>query len=204
VELYYYQELEKLLKNNIFKLYLTKINNNKMKAIKFSAVIIAVVTLFSFSSCYIEPVDSDLLGNVINPTSVAGTYRMTAFNTGIPTDLNNDRVASTNQMLETTCFNGSTIVINPDGTFRATSKGVEISSSNTLQCFSDPDYTGTWTLNATVLKLTYIDAGVIVDELFSVSANSLLYSVPQGQVIGTSATNVPIFLTTSYNIIYTK
>jgi hypothetical protein len=183
---------------------LTKINNNKMKAIKFSAVIIAVVTLFSFSSCYIEPVDSDLLGNVINPTSVAGTYRMTAFNTGIPTDLNNDRVASTNQMLETTCFNGSTIVINPDGTFRATSKGVEISSSTTLQCFSDPDYTGTWTLNATVLKLTYIDAGVIVDELFSVSANSLLYSVPQGQVIGTSATNVPIFLTTSYNIVYTK
>jgi hypothetical protein len=183
---------------------LTKINNNKMKAIKFSAVIIAVVTLFSLSSCYIEPVDSDLLGNVINPTSVAGTYRMTAFNTGIPTDLNNDRVASTNQMLETTCFNGSTIVINPDGTFRATSKGVEISSSTTIQCFSDPDYTGTWTLNSTVLKLTYIDAGVIVDELFSVSANSLLYSVPQGQVIGTSATNVPIFLTTSYNIIYTK
>jgi hypothetical protein len=175
-----------------------------MKTIKFSAAVLSVISLISISSCNIEPVDSDLLGNLINPASVAGTYRMTAFNTGIPTDLNNDRVASTNQMLETTCFNGSTIVINPDGTFIATSKGVDINASSSITCFSDPDYTGTWTLNATVLKLTYVDAGVIVDELFSVFSNTLLYSVPQGQIVGTSSTNVPIFLTTSYNIVYTK
>ncbi len=190
--------------NNIFKLYLTKINPLIMKTIKFSAAVLTVITLFSISSCNIEPVDSDLLGNLINPASVAGTYRMTAFNTGIPTDLNHDGTSSTNQMLETTCFNGSIIVINPDGTFRATSKGVDISSSSSLTCFSDPDYTGTWTLNATVLKLTYIDTGVVVEELFSVSGNKLLYSVPQGQVVGTTATNVPVFLTTSYNIVYTK
>ena len=190
--------------NNIFKLYLTKINHFIMKTIKFSTAVLSVITLFSISSCNIEPVDSDLLGNLINPSSVAGTYRMTAFNTGIPTDLNNDRVASTNQMLETTCFNGSIIVINPDGTFTATSKGVDISASSSITCFSDPDITGTWTLNATVLKLTYVDTGVVVDDLFSVSGNTLLYSVPQGQVVGTSSTNVPIFLTTSYNIVYTK
>lgn len=175
-----------------------------MKPIKFSALVVTLMILFSISSCNIESVDSDLLGNIINPTSVAGTYRMTAFNTGIPTDLNNDRVASTNQMLETTCFNGSQIVINPDGTFTATSKGVDISASSAITCFSDPDYSGTWTLNATVLKLTYVDAGVIVDELFSVSATSLLYSVPQGQVVGTTAMNVPVFINTSYNIVYTK
>ena len=169
-----------------------------MKTIKFSAAVLSVITLFSISSCNIEPVDSDLLGNLINPASVAGTYRMTAFNTGIPTDLNNDGSSSTNQMLETTCFN------NPDGTFIATSKGVDISASSSITCFSDPDITGTWTLNATVLKLTFVDAGVVVDELFSVSGNTLLYSVPQGQIVGTSSTNVPIFLTTSYNIVYTK
>ena len=175
-----------------------------MKTIKFSALVISILSFFIFSSCYIEPVDSDLFGNLINPASVAGTYRMTAFNTGIPTDLNNDRIASTNQMLETTCFNGSTIVINPDGTFTATSKGVDISAASTLNCLSDPDYTGTLTLNATVLKLTYIDSGVVVDELFSVSTNSLLCSVPQGQVVGTTANNVPIFINSSYNIVYTK
>ena len=107
-------------------------------------------------------------------------------------------------MLETTCFNGSSIIVNPDGTFIATSKGVDISASSSITCFFDPDITGTWTLNATVLKLTFVDAGVVVDELFSVSGNTLLYSVPQGQVVGTSSTNVPIFLTTSYNIVYTK
>lgn len=175
-----------------------------MNRIKFSASVLLTITLFSISSCNVEPLDSDLFGNIINTTSVAGTYTMTAFNTGIPTDLDNDQVASTNQMLETTCFNNSIIVINPDGTFRATSKGVDISTSSTLTCFSDPDYTGTWTLNGTVLKLTYIDTGVVVDELFSVSANTLTYSVPQGQIVGTTSTNVPVFLNSSYNIIYTR
>jgi len=175
-----------------------------MNRIKFSASVLLTITLFSISSCNVEPLDSDLFGNIINTTSVAGTYTMTAFNTGIPTDLDNDQVASTNQMLETTCFNGSTITINPDGTFRATSKGVDISNSNTLQCFSDPDYTGTWTLNATVLKLTFTDNGVVVNELFSVSGNTLLYSVPQGQIVGTTASNAPVFLNASYNIVYTR
>ncbi len=174
-----------------------------MKTIKFSISLLFFITIFSIWSCNIEPLDSNLLGNTINPTSIAGTYRMTAFNTGIPTDLNQDGIASTNQMLETTCFNNNTIVLNPDGTFRATSQGVEFSNL-TIQCYSDPDYTGTWTLNATVLKLTYIDAGVAVDELFSVSANSLLCSVPQGQIVGTTANNVPVFLNSSYSILYTR
>lgn len=175
-----------------------------MNRIKFSVSVLIVITLFSISSCNIEPIDNDLLGNIINPSSVSGTYRMTAFNTGIPTDLNHDGTASTNQMLETSCFNESIIVLNPDGTFRATSKGVDISNSSSIECFSDPDYTGTWTLNATVLKLTYTDAGVVVDELFSVSSNTLTYSVPQGQIVGTTASNVPVYLSTSYNIIYTR
>jgi hypothetical protein len=175
-----------------------------MKTIKFSISLLFITTLFSISSCNIEPLDNDLLGNLINPTSVAGTYTMTAFNTGIPTDLNRDGTASTNQMLETTCFNNSIIVINPDGTFRATSKGVDISTSSTLTCFSDPDYTGTWTLNGTVLKLTFIDTGVVVNDLYSVSSNTLLYSVPQGQIVGTTSTNVPVFLNSSYNIVYTR
>ena len=175
-----------------------------MKRIPFLVSSLFLITLFSISSCNVEPIDKDILGNIINSTSVAGTYRMTSFNTGISTDLNNDGVASTNQMLETTCFNGSIIVINPDGTFSASSKGVDISSSSTLQCFSDIDLTGIWTLNATVLKLTYLDEGVIVDDLFSVSTNKLIYSVQQGQIVGTTSTNVPIYINTSYNIIYTR
>ena len=175
-----------------------------MKSIKLAAILLSSILLISIFSCNVEPVDADLFGNVLNTASVSGTYRMTAFNTGIPTDLNNDGSSSTNQMLETTCFNNSLIVINPDGTFRATSKGVDISSSSTLTCFSDPDYLGTWTLNGTVLKLTYIDTGVVVNELFSFAANTLIYSVTLGQIVGNTATNVPVFLNSSYNIIYTR
>ena len=175
-----------------------------MNKIKFLVSVLFIITLFSISSCNIEPIDNDLLGNSINPSSVSGTYRMIAFNTGIPTDLNHDGSATTNQMLETSCFNGSTIVLNPDGTFRASFKGVYIGNTSSIECFSDPDYTGTWTLNATVLKLTYTEAGVVVDELFSVTSNTLTYSVPQGEIVGTTANNVPVFLSTSYNIVYTK
>jgi hypothetical protein len=175
-----------------------------MKSIKLSAILLSSILLISIFSCNVEPVDADLFGNVLNTASVSGTYRMTAFNTGIPTDLNHDGATSTNQMLETTCFNGSSITLNPDGTFRASSKGIEINSSSTLQCFSNPDYTGTWTLSVSVLKLTYISAGNVVEKLFSVSANRLIYSATQGQIVGTSTTNVPILLNSSYNIIYTR
>lgn len=175
-----------------------------MNKIKLTAALFSVFTLITFSSCNIEPLDSDLLGNVINPDSVAGTYRMTAFNTGIPTDLNNDGTTSTNQMLETSCFNNNFLTINPDGTFKATSKGVEVSAGATLECYTDPDITGIWGLSGTVLTLVYLEAGVRNTELFSVSANSLTYSVPLGEIVSTTSTNVAVYLNSSYNIIYTR
>ena len=175
-----------------------------MNKIKLTAAVLSVFTLITFTSCNIEPLDSDLLGNVINPDSVAGTYRMTAFNTGIPTDLNNDGTTSTNQMLETSCFNNNILTINPDGTFKATSKGVEVSAGATLECYTDPDITGTWVLNGTVLSLSYVEASVQNTEMFSVSANSLTYSVPLGEIVSTTSTNVAVYLNSSYNIIYTR
>jgi hypothetical protein len=175
-----------------------------MNKIKLTAALFSVFTLITFSSCNIEPLDSDLLGNVINPDSVAGTYRMTAFNTGIPTDLNNDGTTSTNQMLETSCFNNNFLTINPNGTFIATSKGVDVSAAATLECYTDPDITGIWGLSGTVLTLVYLEAGVRNTELFSVSANSLTYSVPLGEIVSTTSTNVAVYLNSSYNIIYTR
>ena len=175
-----------------------------MNKIKLTAAVLSVFTLITFSSCNVEPLDSDLLGNVINPASVAGTYRMTAFNTGIPTDLNRDGTTSTNQMLETSCFNNNILTINPDGTFKATSKGVEVSAGATLECYTDPDITGIWGLSGTVLTLVYLEAGVRNTELFSVSANSLTYSVPLGEIVSTTSTNAAVYLNSSYNIVYTR
>lgn len=175
-----------------------------MNTIKLTAAVLSVFTLMTFSSCNVEPLDSDLLGNIVNPASVAGTYTMTAFNTGIPTDLNHDGTASTNQMLETTCYNNSTLIINADGTFIAASKGVDVSASDTLECFTDTDVVGTWVLNGTVLVLTYTESGVPVVETFSVSGNSLTISVPMGEIVSTTSTNAAVYLNSSYNIVYTR
>ena len=175
-----------------------------MNTIRLNAVVLSVFTLMTFTSCNVESLDSDLLGNIINPASVAGTYRMTAFNTGIPTDLNHDGTTTTNQMLETPCFNNNILTINPDATFTATSKGVDVSASATLECFIDPDITGTWMLNGTVLTLIYMEAGVQATEVFSVSGNTLINSVPLGEIVSTTSTNAAVFLNSSYNIIYTR
>ena len=75
-----------------------------MNKIKLTVALFSAFSLMIFSSFNIEPLNSDLLRNVINPDSLEGTYRMIAFNTGIPTDLNN-------------------------GSFTATSKGVDVNAS---------------------------------------------------------------------------
>lgn len=175
-----------------------------MNSIKLKVSLLAIFALITFTSCNIEPLDSDLLGNIINPASVAGTYRMTAFNTGIPTDLNNDGTTSINQMLETTCFNGNILTVNPNATFTSTSKGVDVSASATLTCYSDPDITGTWVLNGTVLKLIYMEGNVQITDLYSVSGNTLTHSVPLGQIVSTTSTNVAVFLNSSYYFVYTR
>ena len=63
---------------------------------------------------------------------------MTAFNSSIPTDLNGDGSASTNQMNETNCFNGSFITLNSNNTFVADSKGIDINTkSNKILIFEN-------------------------------------------------------------------
>ncbi|MSP84612.1 MAG: hypothetical protein EXR18_02125 [Flavobacteriaceae bacterium] len=175
-----------------------------MNTIKLSATVFSFFTLMIFTSCNVEPLDTDLLGNIINPSSLAGTYRMTSFNTGIPTDLNNDGTASTNQMLETSCFNNNVLIINPNATFTLTSKGVGISSAITLECYTDPDISGTWVLDGTVLTLLFVESSVQNSKVFSVSGRSLTNSVPLGEIVGTTSTNAAVFLNSSYNIIYTR
>ncbi len=181
-----------------------------MNTIKLTAAaIFSIFTLMTFTSCTtsIEPVDQDLLGNLVNPTSIVGAYRMTAFNTGIPTDLNNDGTSSINQMSETTCFNNSILTLNADYTFDATQNGLDISTTattSTMECYSDPLLSGIWALNGTILTLTYDDAGTAVVETFLVASNTLTYSVPLGEIVGTTSTNEPVFLTSSINIVYTR
>jgi hypothetical protein len=85
--------------------------------------------------------DSDIIGN----------YRMTSWNAPLPTDLNQDGIASRNFMSESMCYNG-TLEISADHTFILDYHYAE-SVSGSLSCF-DSYTTGTWERTGTVLHLT--------------------------------------------------
>lgn len=179
---------------------------NKIKVIL--GIFLSLMSI-TFTSCENEPIDSAINLDDFNPpaNAIAGSYIMTAFNTSIPTDLNNNGTASTNQMDETTCFNNNMLVLNVNNTFTSTSKGLEIvtdGATQSLSCYNDPNIAGTWVLNGNVVTLTYTEGGTQYSDQFLLAGNTLTYTLNNGEIVGTSSTNVPVYLTANITIIYTK
>ena len=182
-----------------------------MKTIKNLFSIFVILTSFTFVSCENEPVDPTLKNNNTTNTgggntgtTVVGTYKLTAFNTSVPTDLNNDGTSSTNQLSETTCYNNSFMTLNANNTFSADSKGVEIDlGTNALECFTDPVIIGTWSVSGSTLTTTYVDGGTTYTDTFTISGNTLTYNINGGEVVGTAG-GTPVYLTSNIQIIYTK
>ncbi len=176
--------------------------------------IFSIIVLFSLAitSCTIsdEPLDA-VLSSQINtggtiPTSIVGTYKMTAFNTSVPTDLNNDGISSTNQMNETICFDNTLLVLNSNNTFTANTKGVDINTTtipNTMTCLFEPDTVGTYTVTGNVLTTTYIENGVTYHDTVTISGNTIVSTTNNGSIVGLSGGN-PVYLTATITIIYTK
>ncbi|HSD13304.1 MAG TPA: lipocalin family protein [Flavobacterium sp.] len=173
-----------------------------MKRIKF----LAVITMFSaalFTSCGdTEPVDPAVLTGNTNE-EVAGRYKLTAFNTDVQTDLNRDGEASSNQMSETTCFNNMFLTLNEDLTFTADSKGVDISQINSLQCFTDPVISGTWTYSGSTLTLTHTEDSVVITDVLTISGDELILRENMGTIVGIPI-DTPEFLSSGITMIYTK
>jgi len=187
-----------------------------------SQILVFIFSIFLLVSCDNEPLDPVLAAQIsttipgsggtggsgggVTPTSIVGTYILTAFNTSVPTDLNGDGTNSTNQMNETTCFNNSLFTLNSNNTFIANSKGIDIditATPNTLTCFTDPDTTGTWSLSGNILTTTYVESGVTYNDQFTVVGNTLVYNEPSGQIVGMASGN-PVYLTSSIALVYSK
>lgn len=176
-----------------------------MKNIKSVVKVLIVLLSFLTISCENEPVDPLL--SLEASSGITGTYLMTAFNSSIPTDLNGDGLASTNQMNETVCFNGSFITINANNTFIADGKGMDINIEGTvptIECIDDGNFSGTWILIGNQLTLSYIDEGEPVALTFTKTGNTLKYMLPNGEVVGTTSTGEPIYLTSNLELVYTK
>jgi hypothetical protein len=142
------------------------------------------------------------------PAGIAGTYLLTAFNTSVPTDINNDDISSTNQLNETTCFDDMLLILNANNTFTANSKGIEIVVNGTVQevgCFTDPNVTGTWAINGNTLSLTYTDTGVQYTDDYTVNGNTISATTQDGEIVGTeTGTGAPVYITSDITIVYTK
>lgn len=167
----------------------------------FSVLLITILTI----SCENEPLDPaiDVSGN----SGVVGTYFMTVFNSSIPTDLNQDGTSSTNQLNETSCFDGSYIILNSDNTFVANSKGIDIDvqgATSTTECYEDEDVSGIWSLTGNQLSLTFIEQNTSYTEVFVLENNTIKLVIEDGELVGTSSNGTPVFLTSNLEIIYTK
>ncbi len=178
-----------------------------MKSIKSILSLLAFSFVFVAISCDDEPIDPAIDPSTFGNSGVAGTYLMTAFNSSVPTDLNNDGTRSTNQMNETNCFNGNTMILNSDNTFTATSKGIDIETNGTnetITCFVDPNITGTWSLSGNQLTLTYTEAGEQFTDVYTVSGSTLTLNITDGEIVGTTSGGDPVYLDAEIDIVFTK
>lgn len=191
---------------------------NKLKCIS------AFVLLFSavFFSCTTEPyggvIPAPVDPNAVNPPSintpvvtaanVVGNYILTAVNTAVTTNLNGDATASTNQMLETSCFNNNFFNIKADGTFIASDKGVEIENNATpaasIVCFSEPDFSGTWTLIGNTVKISYVNLGVTYNEDLVFNTNKLIAFTADADIVTKPANGIPVYVRGNVQNILTK
>lgn len=151
------------------------------------------------NSSWIGPI---VVSAATQTSTIAGTYKLTAFNTTPPTDLNGDGTDSTNQMNEVTCFNNMLLTLNANNTYVANSKGVDLDGIGGYECFIDPDDTGTWVLVGNQLTLTSSDT--TLDPItFTVSGSTLSNTTPDGTVL-TDDNGTVVELTADITIIYTK
>ncbi|TPN86094.1 hypothetical protein [Aquimarina algicola] len=119
-------------------------------------IITSLVFLIAFAfSC----VSDDDAGDVKIP--VLGIYSLVGYNTNPGTDINNDKVSSENQILETDCHNSSFIRLNEDGTFTGRFTFLEQEINDTgmpvqnIICTTQ-DIQGTYTQENEVVVLNYV------------------------------------------------
>jgi hypothetical protein len=120
----------------------------KFKIVMFSAV--ACLTAAVFTSCNDEentlPLDN---------SGIAGTYKMTSFNTPTAVDYNEDGTTSSNLTTESDCFVDNYIKLNSNHTYSRTDNYIDL-ASGTPECTAYSE-SGVWKRDGDVITLTSSD-----------------------------------------------
>ncbi len=188
---------------------------NKLKRISAFVLLFSVV----FFSCTTEPyggvIPAPVDPNAVNPSStntpvvtaanVVGNYILTAHNTSIPTDLNTNGTASTNQMLEVACFNGSTLKVNANGSFDVVDNYADIENIggvDLVRCGTGTD-NGTWTYSGNILTLTTTTGTITVVQTGTFANNNLTINVPNTEFLNYVNGNLD-FVQGTVQLVFTK
>src|SRR5690606_20300142 len=95
----------------------------------------------------------------------------TSWNGPVARDFNNDGTSSTNFMIESDCFDNSTIVINQNGTYTMTYNEMALDGT-AWGCANTQTTTGTWTRNGNTFTTTSVSGGMETDTDFTFSQNN--------------------------------
>ncbi len=155
-------------------------------------------TATSFSN-WVGPINVAAVGS---SSGITGNYKLTAYNTSIPTNLDGNNTTSTNQLNETNCYNNTFLTLSANNTFVLNDKGVTIINS-AITCFTGTNFTGTWLLDGDTLTLTYDDNGTTVYEFFIVAGTTLSQTDTNIDVITTDSGN-PLYISCDVTEVYTK
>jgi hypothetical protein len=181
--------------------------------------ILLICTLFTIYSCDNEPLEGFDLSNPAtqNPTtgnpqsmSIVGTWRLTAWNSTNPVDINNDGVPSTNLLTEFNCYTNETIVFNSDNTGMIMSRSyAEIELELVTGTTNTYEYMTTCIQEIENTPMTWTQAGniVAVDDGFSVvnlslNTNQLSFLIPNG--FQADSTDGMVTVEEDLTFVYTK
>ena len=142
--------------------------------------------------------------------SVAGTWKVTAFTTGVPTDFNNDGVSSTNFLTESGCYDNSTIVLAANNVATANFQELDVTfdynaadpqnSTYTVDCLPSTPFTGIWAQSGNSVTVT-IDGEPAT---FTLTGNTMTVTFDEFVDIETNDGTETIYEVTSATMVFTK
>ncbi len=154
------------------------------------------------SSCSKDDETAIFIEPNINPV---GSYLLTGFNTTVPTDLNFDGKTSTNQILETDCYDYFILTIKSDGTFVNNNKlAIKNPASTTLSCFQGLDIYGTYTVTGKTVTLKYLSNGNEKNLNLKLNSSQILTSDATRMLIASSYQNQIISISSDVEYVFTK
>ena len=151
-------------------------------------------------------------GGSDNPTTLNGTWLLTAWNTAEAFDLNNDGTATTSVLDEMNCYNNETITFNSDNTcvinntsYAEITADIVVGTTNevefTVDCIQENEILNyTWSQNGNAVLITddFGDANS-----WTLDGNTLSLTIPEGFTVF-EADGFDVYTTTDLTFVYTK